>query len=399
MTSDTVLSRPSASTALVTFRGIAPMVAIVFLGFFAIGTPLAALSLQVHDRLGFGTLIVGLVVGLQAVSTILTRHLAGSLSDRGGPRRVVLMGLPLTASSGLIFLASSAPALAPATALALILVARVCMGLGESLFIIGAMSWGLIRLGPARTGTVMSWQGIAMYAAIGLGAPAGLVVQRTLGFAGVSIVTMATPLLAMVVAFLLPAVPGGGGLRVPFHRVLGLVWRPGLVLALATAPFAALVAFVALDFGAHDWPGAGFALGGFAAGYIFVRLFFAHWPDRFGGVRVAMLSLALEAVGQALLWLAPDAPLAIAGACISGLGYSLIFPSMGVEAVKRVAPDMRGRAVGNFMAFFDLAIAVTAPAVGLAVGYSGYSSAFLIGTVAAILALVLTPGVRRMGAK
>jgi predicted MFS family arabinose efflux permease len=62
---------------------------------------------------------------------------------------------------------------------------------------------------------------------------------------------------------------------------------------------------------------------------------------------------------------------------------------MGVEATRRVPIEQRGRAVANFIAFFDLAIGVTAPAVGYAAGLFGYGSAFLIGAVAAMGALLL----------
>ena len=51
---------------------------------------------------------------------------------------------------------------------------------------------------------------------------------------------------------------GGGGERVPFYKVLGLIWRPGVVLGLATAPFASIAAFLALDYQAQGWGGEGF---------------------------------------------------------------------------------------------------------------------------------------------
>jgi predicted MFS family arabinose efflux permease len=61
-----------------------------------------------------------------------------------------------------------------------------------------------------------------------------------------------------------------------------------------------------------------------------------------------------------------------------------------------VPPEQRGRALGNFTAFFDLSLLLTAPAVGLAVRAAGYSVVFLIGAIAALLALALLPALRRM---
>jgi predicted MFS family arabinose efflux permease len=205
-----------------------------------------------------------------------------------------------------------------------------------------------------------------------------------------------TPVVAWLIALALPASAAGGSGRVPFYRVLGLIWRPGLVLALATAPFAAMAAFVALSFADRGWTNAGFALVGFGAGYVGVRLFLAHLPDRFGGTRVAAFSLVIEAAGQALLWLAPTPGVALLGALVTGVGFSLVFPAMGVETARRVPPEQRGRALGNFTAFFDLSLLLTAPVVGLAVRAAGYSVVFLLGAIAALLALALLPTLRRM---
>ncbi|WP_158812491.1 MFS transporter [Methylocapsa sp. S129] len=393
-----VARHPSSaiSAARTEFAGLAPLFLVIFLGFLSVGAPLPALSLYVHDSLGFSPSVVGWVIGIQSLATVLTRHRAGALCDRRGPRRAVLLGLPLAALSGMFYLASVWAPLNLEGRLGVLLIGRVTLGLGESLFITGAMSWGIARIGAARTGKVMSWQGMAIYAAIGLGAPLGLAVQGACGFVGVAILTIATPLLAGAIALRLPAAPAsGGGDRTPFYRVLGLIWRPGLVLTLATVPFAAMATFLALDYAARDWSGAGLALTGFGAGYILVRLVGSHLPDRFGGAKVAGASLAIEALGQLLLWSAPGPDLAFIGATLTGVGFSLVFPAMGVEATRRVPPEQRGRAVGNFIAFFDVAIGLTGPAVGIVAGRFGYAFAFLIGAGATLIALALLTGVRR----
>ncbi len=364
---------------------LVPLVLLVFLGFLSVGAPLSALSLYIHDQLGFGALVVGLMIGVQSLATVLTRHRAGVISDRYGPKRAVLLGLPLAALSGILYVASALLPASPEGSLAILLLGRLVLGFGESLFITGALSWGIGRLGMTHTSKVMSWQGIAMYAALGLGAPLGLAVQTTHGFAVVGALAAAAPVLGWLIAFNLPATPAGGSNRVPFYRVLGLIWRPGLVLALATAPFAAIAAFVAL-------------VVGFGAGYVAIRLFFSHLPDQLGGARVAAISLAIEALGQALLWLAPNPYVAFMGAILTGIGFSLVFPAMGVETTRRVPPEQRGRAIGSFTAFFDLSLLLTAPIAGLAVYSAGYSAVFLIGATFAMLALTLLPAIRRMRA-
>lgn len=382
------LGTPSA------FTGLVPVVLAVFLGFLAISVPLAALALEVRDHLGFGALTVGWVIGAQSLATLLTRHQAGTLCDQRGPRAAVLLGLPLTACSGLAYALSSVLPIDPVAKLAVLLLGRLVAGFGESLFLTGLMSWGIARMGAAHTGKVMSWTGIAIYAALGLGAPLGLAVQARYGFAGVGALAVLTPMLAWTIALRLPAVPAAGGQRVPFNRVLGLIWRPGLVLALATVPYAAMAAFLTLDYAAHGWPHAGTALLGFGAAYVFVRLVGSGLPDRFGATKVAVGSLAFEAVGQALIWCAPTPAMAVLGATLTGLGFSLVFPAMGVIATRSVPPEQRGRAVGNFIAFADIALGVTGPAVGFATQWFGISTAFLVGAGATCAALCLLPSLR-----
>jgi predicted MFS family arabinose efflux permease len=279
--------------------------------------------------------------------------------------------------------------------LAILLVGRACLGLAESLFLTGTMSWGIARVGPARTGLVMSWQGIAMYAALGFGAPLGLAVMDRFGFMGIAACTVALPLIGLAVAFTLPSVAPVPAVRAPFLRVVGLIWRQGVVLALSSAPFAAMATFLTLDYAARGWSGAGFALLGFSAGYIGVRLFLAHLPDKIGGAAVAVASLAVEIAGQLCLWAAPTPLLALVGTTVTGLGFSLMFPAMGVDALRRVSPENRGLAVGGFIAFFDIAIGATAPLAGFLVAPFGLRSVFLAGAAACLCAFVLSLRLRR----
>jgi predicted MFS family arabinose efflux permease len=365
-------------------------VAIVFFGFLAIGLPLPPISLYLHDRLGFSAGAIGFAIGIQSVVTVLSRHRAGTISDHRGARSAIRLGLPLVVLAGLFYWLAAVARLSAEGKFALLLIGRVALGFGESLFITGAMSWGLGRLGAHRTGLVMSWQGIAMYAAIGLGAPIGLAVYAAIGFAGVGMLAALSPVIALAIAYTINDVPvHAHAERTPFYKVIGLIWRSGTVLFLATIPFAGITGFLALAYLERGWAGAGIALAAFSGGFILVRLVASHLPDRFGGARVAMVSLAIEAAGQALIWLSTGPLMALLGSLVTGIGFSLIFPSMGVEATRRVPIEQRGRAVANFTAFFDLAIGLTAPAVGYAAGVFGYGATFVIGAIAAIGALVL----------
>jgi len=113
-------------------------------------------------------------------------------------------------------------------------------------------------------------------------------------------------------------------------------------------------------------------------------------PDRLGGIPVALVSLAVETVGQALLWLAPNPQMAMLGALLTGMGCSMVFPSMGLEVVRRVPAHLRGTAIGGFAAFQDLAYGATGPVAGWVADHFGHAQVFFIGTLAALLAIWLT---------
>jgi predicted MFS family arabinose efflux permease len=144
-------------------------------------------------------------------------------------------------------------------------------------------------------------------------------------------------------------------------------------------------------FYAHrHWADAAFALTSFGAAFIFARLLFAHSIDRWGGFPVARVCLSVEIAGLALLWLAFRPAMAFTGAALTGFGFSLVFPALGVEAVNCVTPENRGSALGIFTAFADLSLGLTGPLVGLIVAGIGYSPIFLFAALMAGAALVLT---------
>ncbi|MBV9778123.1 MAG: MFS transporter, partial [Acetobacteraceae bacterium] len=101
----------------------------------------------------------------------------------------------------------------------------------------------------------------------------------------------------------------------------------------------------------------------FAASLVAARLFLGHMPDRLGGARVALVSVLIEAAGLALIWLAPSQAVAVAGALLTGLGFALVYPALGVEAVRRAPPQSRGLAMGAYTAFLDVALGFGSPAL------------------------------------
>ena len=368
------------------------IIAALFCGYLCVGLPLPVIPLFVHDKLGFSNLVVGLAIGVQFLATVLTRGYAGRLTDHHGGRRSALQGAAVCALGGLLYAIAAAPDLSPALSLGIVVVGRLAAGVGESQFVTGCVSWSIASVGPQRAGMSMSWTGIAMFAALAIGAPIGMGLYQSYGLQAAMVACIVAPLVAAVVAFREAPYATPAGQRLPFYRVVGQIWREGLGLMLQGVGLSGLTAFASLYFAARNWDHAGLVMTAFGAGFIFVRVAFGHLPDKKGGYRVALWSLVVEAIGQAMLWGAPHEMIALAGAFVTGLGCALVFPALGVEALKRVLPANRGSAMGALVAFLDIAYGISGPAAGVIAGQFGYAAVYLFGAACALLggALVAT---------
>ena len=152
---------------------------------------------------------------------------------------------------------------------------------------------------------------------------------------------------------------------------------PGTALALSGVGFAAIITFVPLLFAQRGWGHAWLAFTLFSAAFMVVRALFGHLPDRIGGAKVASACMLVEAAGLAIIWRAPGFATALAGVTLTGLGYSLVFPGLGVEAIHVTPPQSRGVTMGTFTAFLDLALGIASPALGLIADGAGLQSVFL----------------------
>jgi predicted MFS family arabinose efflux permease len=283
---------------------------------------------------------------------------------------------------------------APA-AYGVLILGRLMLGVGESLAVVGLMAWCFGIMGPKRSGRVFALVGMALYGAFAVGSPIGLALFDWAGFAGVMGAAALVPLVGLAMALPVAAVAVHVGERTPFWRIIGRIWEPGLALALAGVGSAAIGAFVPLLFLHQGWPHAGLGLTCFGGAFVLVRILAGHVPDRIGSIPVALVSIAIEAGGQYLLWTASSPAMALAGAFLTGLGCSLIFPAMGIEVVRRVPPHLRGTAAGGLAAFQDLAFGATGPVTGLLADRLGYGVVFLIGGLAASLGFTVVIAIAR----
>jgi len=153
-------------------------------------------------------------------------------------------------------------------------------------------------------------------------------------------------MLNLALALPLVGLPILRGAHLAFSRVLGRVLLHGLGLTLGTVGFAAIASFTGLYYASRHWTNPALALILFGSCFIVTRLLFAGTINRWDGFRVAMASFIVESAGLFVLWSATTHDGALGGAALSGCGFVLVFPALGVEALKTVADQNHGSALG-----------------------------------------------------
>ena len=358
-----------------------PIMGVVLVAFLVIGIALPVLPLHVHQGLGLSTFVVGLVTGSQFAASLISRVWSGHYADSKGAKRAVVVGLLTAVAGGLLYLLSLAFLATPPLSAAILLGGRALLGVAESFVITGAVSWGLALAGPANTGRVIAWVGMAMFAALAVGAPIGTTLYALGGFTAVAVATIVFPLATVLLVIPLRSVAVQRGSQSGLLKVLGSVWLPGFGSALSTMGFGAMIAFSSLLSAERGWSPVWLSFSAFAIALVAARLFFGHTPDRLGGAKVALVSVFVEAAGLGLIWFASTAVLAAAGAALTGFGYALVYPGLGVEAVRRVPPQSRGLAMGAYTVFLDVALGFGSPVLGLIADWTGLSSVFLVSAI------------------
>ncbi|WP_342652814.1 MFS transporter [Pseudomonas sp. F3-2] len=382
-------SAANVSSTTITLQ-IVSIVFYTFIAFLCIGLPIAVMPGYVHDQLGFSAVVAGLVIGSQYLATLLSRPVAGRICDTIGTKRAIVYGLSGIALSGVLTVVAVLLQSFAGTSLVILLIARLILGGSQGLIGVGTISWCIGQVGAEHTARSISWNGIASYGAIAIGAPLGVLMVGALGFVSLGLVLTALAAGALLLIRNKPAVPVVRGERMAFWSVFGRVAPYGLGLTLSSIGYGTLTTFITLYYVNRGWEGAAWCLTVFGVCFIVARLFFINAITRFGGFRSAITCMSVETVGLVLLWLAPSTTVALIGAGLTGFGLSLVYPAIGVEAIKQVPNSSRGAGLGAYAVFFDLALAIAGPLMGAIALGMGYGWIFFFAALLSILALALT---------
>lgn len=382
-------SSPAAENDATLTRRIVSYVLFTFVVYLAIGLPLAVLPEYVHFRLGYSAALAGLIISIQYIATFLSRPWAGHISDHRGAKISVIWGMSMCTASGAFLLLAGLLHRAPWLSMASLVLSRLALGVGESLGSTGATLWGISSVGSEHTARVIAYNGICTYGAMALGAPLGVLMENSTGLGAIGVLTAVVCAASVFLAVCKRPVSVVHGEHLPFRSVLFRVAPHGIALALGGVGYSVLATFITLFYVSRHWTGAALCLTAFGIAFIAARLAFIHTIDRFGGFPVAITCMAVESLGVLALWRAHSPWTALVAASITGFGFALVFPAIGVEAVRRVPEKNRGTALGLYTGFSDVSFFLVGPSAGAVIGAFGYSSAFLFAFICVLVALAI----------
>jgi len=358
--------------------------------FMAIGAALPVLPGYVRGPLHSGDVAVGIVVGAFALTSVFCRPLAGRQADLRGRRVVLVVGALAMAVGGVLYLVAwSVPSL---------VLARFAVGAGEGAVYTAGATWAVDLAPEDRRGLALGLFGLAVWGGLSLGPVAGELLRSNVGYDSVWVLTIAFPFAGALLASRLPEPPPLGGVREPSP----LSWlpraarRPGAALALANIGYAALAGFVVLHLQARDISGGASVFTAFAVAVFASRLVLSRVPDRAGARPTATAAGLLEALGLSVIAIAHSLPVALLGAIIVGVGFSMLFPALALMVVGDVGDDRRGSAMGAFTAFFDIGVGLGGPLCGATAALAGYPAVFGLAAFAALGTAALSLAPRRL---
>jgi predicted MFS family arabinose efflux permease len=340
--------------------------------FAAAGVAIYALPLYVTGPVGSTPAGAGLAFGAFAISAILLRPVAGRWSDRHG-RAPLLIG-----GAGLAALTLAATALAEN--LLAVVVLRLAFGVAEAAFFVASLAALADLAPPRRIGEAVSYNSLALYLGLALGAPLGAGLVAVLGFtsawAGAAVLCLVAAGLAATV----------GETRAPAELTSEpagqLIHWPAVPVALgflaSVAAMGGFLAFAPLHAGELGLANASLPLFVYGMVVVGLRIALAGIQDKLPALTVAVTALATMTVGLSVIgvWASPIG--LVTGTVLLAVGVALSTPAFFAAIFATATVRTRGAAAGLASISLDLGVGLGPIVLGLVAHHGGVPRAFLV---------------------
>ncbi|MBD3906681.1 MFS transporter [Chryseobacterium sp. Ch-15] len=352
-------------------------VSFTFIGYFIIGLSLSVLPIFISKSLGYSLLVAGIVISLQYISTFFLRAYSGKVIDGKGPKPAVLFSMIGFSLTGIFLILAYYFKFSPILSLTFLVITRLLTGCAEGMVGASPINWAIMAFGEKHTAKIISYNGVACYGALAMGASLGIVIEHQFGLYGIGILSI----ILGIIGFLYAKTKENKTNTNPqenqsFWKVLGKVAPFGVCLALGGIGFASISTFITLYYNFFHWNNGALCLSIFGGLFVAGRLVFSNVINNYGGIKVAIACLFVETIGLLIIAFATNAQMALVGAGVTGLGFSLIFPALGVMAIKSVSPSSQGSALAGYGLFIDISLGVAGPIIGSVADFFGMQFIF-----------------------
>jgi predicted MFS family arabinose efflux permease len=323
--------------------------------------------------LGGSAAAAGLFLGLLTYASAATAPLTGSLVDRLGARRILLVSsLAITVFSLIYSVLPDYP---------LMLGLVVVHGLFWS-GLLSASAAYVVSLVPAtRRAEGMGYWGLSTVLAAAIAPTIGLWIYSAGGWTAMCLEAAALNLLMAAIAWRLPA-------DAPHERTgralsLGslLEWRVlvlSVTLFLYSFGYGGITSFVALYTDANGVRPRALYFTLFCLTIVFTRPFIGRFADRVGYRRVFIPCVAFIVCGFGLLALGGSRPMLVASALLFGVGFGSAYPVFLAHLLNYVDESRRGATFGSIIGMFDTGIGTGSIVMGWIVEHHGYRPAWAV---------------------
>ena len=325
---------------------------------------------------------VGVVMGIFAITALLTRPFAGQAADIWGRKKVMMIGgigmalMPLP----YIFIGSIPPLIG----------LRLLQGMAFGIASTAASALAADAAPPQRRGEAMGFFGMSHNLSMAIGPALGIVIMNSLGFTNLFLISASVGLMAFVCSLIV---------REPPRRPIILSKRPPLIVGPAIFPSSILYCFsitygsvntfvplYAIDRGMSN-PGLFFAVQ--ATVMFFLRSYAGQLSDRFGRGAVLIPGLIMTSISLVLLSGASSLFVFLGVAVLYAAAMVSVQTSLMALIIDRVKPEMRGAGMGTYMSAMDAGIGSGAILWGFVAGLWGFSRMYILTSFMPLLGIGL----------
>jgi len=332
-----------------------------FLFFFSFQMLLAPFPLFVQS-IGGTPADLGLVMGVFALTAVLSRPLAGWLADSKGRRiGLIIGGLIFTVSFVLYAVVKSLKVLIPL---------RLFHGTGIAFFTTAYIALISDLAPPDRRGEALGLAAMASPLSLLVSPLVGAYLAKGghfsrlfLASAGVSALSLALSSLLPETLLDAPAPKKQRGFAYLFHHPY--IWLLISITITVAVTYGAVISFLPVFVEERGVGNAGLFFSAFAFTLLVIQVAAGRLSDRVGRRAVAVPAIGLLALSMALTARLNSQASLLLAAVIYGLGYGATRTSIDATIVDKVVKGARGTAMGLNYAGFDFGIGMGSFLLGL----------------------------------